>query len=134
MSDKPGLLLFTPNMAGMCAGILHRFDVLKLWEAADPAAAIRERGSNIVAILTTGHDRIDAALQEQLPALKVIVAVGAGLWYTGLGWAGSLGHGKLSAKTLLRMEHYSGACLLILALIHGGSILWELHQKGLLKS
>ena len=62
------------------------------------------------------------------------VAVGAGLWYTGLGWVGSLGHGKLSAKTLLRMEHYSGACLLILALIHGGSILWELHQKGLLKS
>ena len=43
----------------------------------------------------------------------------------------SLGHGKLSEKTLLRMEHYSGACLLILALIHGGNIIWQMHNKAL---
>jgi threonine/homoserine/homoserine lactone efflux protein len=62
------------------------------------------------------------------------VAAGAGLWYVGLGWVGSLGHGKLSEKTLLRMEHYSGACLLILALVHGGTIIWEMHQKGWFRS
>jgi len=57
------------------------------------------------------------------------VAVGAGAWYAGLGWVVSLGHGKLSEKTLLRMEHCSGAVLLILALIHGGTIIWEMHNK-----
>jgi hypothetical protein len=58
------------------------------------------------------------------------VAVGAGLWYAALSWVGSLGYGKLSEKTLLRMEHFSGACLLILALIHGGTIIWQMHNKG----
>jgi hypothetical protein len=46
----------------------------------------------------------------------------------------SLGHGKLSEKTLLRMEHYSGAFLVLLALIQGGIIIWQLHNKGWLIS
>lgn len=57
------------------------------------------------------------------------VAVGTGGWFTGLSWVVSLGHGKLSEKTLLRMEHFSGAGLLILALIHGGTIIWQMHNK-----
>src|SRR5512136_899283 len=57
------------------------------------------------------------------------VAVGTGGWFTGLSWVVSLGHGKLSEKTLLRMEHYSGAGLLILALIHGGTIMWQMHNR-----
>src|SRR5512141_2354853 len=54
------------------------------------------------------------------------VAVGTGLWFIGLSWAISLGHGKFSEKTLLRMEHFSGVGLLVLALIHGGTIVWQL--------
>ena len=50
-------------------------------------------------------------------------------WFTGLSWVVSLGHGKLSEKTLLRMEHGSGAGLLVLALIHGGTIIWQMHGK-----
>ena len=57
------------------------------------------------------------------------VAVATGGWFTGLSWVVSLGHGKLSEKTLLRMEHFSGACLLILALINGGTIIWQMHNK-----
>jgi threonine/homoserine/homoserine lactone efflux protein len=57
------------------------------------------------------------------------VAVGTGGWFTGLSWLVSLGHGKLSEKTLLRMEHGSGVGLLLLALIHGGSIIWQMHNK-----
>jgi len=56
------------------------------------------------------------------------VAVGAGVWYLGLSWIVSLGHGKWSERTLLRMEHISGACLVILALIHGGTIIWQMHN------
>ena len=58
------------------------------------------------------------------------VALGTGLWFTGLSWVVSLGHGKFSEKTLLRMEHLSGVGLLILALIHGGNIVWQMaHRK-----
>ena len=58
------------------------------------------------------------------------VALGTGLWFTGLSWGVSLGRGKFSDTTLLRMEHLSGMCLLFLALIHGGTIVWEMHNKN----
>ncbi|HWI57627.1 MAG TPA: LysE family transporter [Bacillota bacterium] len=54
------------------------------------------------------------------------VAVGTTLWFLGLSWAISLGHGKFSAKALLRMEHFSGIGLLALALIHGTTIIWQM--------
>ncbi len=57
------------------------------------------------------------------------VGVGTGAWFAGLSWVVSLGHGKLSEKAMLRMEHYSGACLLILALIQGVIIVWHMHNK-----
>jgi hypothetical protein len=58
------------------------------------------------------------------------VALGTGLWFVGLSWVVSLGHGKFSEKTLLRMEHLSGVGLLILGLIHGGTIVWQMvHRK-----
>ena len=62
------------------------------------------------------------------------VALGTGLWFIGLSWVVSLGHGKISQKTLLRMEHGSGIGLLVLALAHGGHLIWQLQlgqHKGL---
>jgi len=56
------------------------------------------------------------------------VAVATGAWFVGLSWAVSLGHGKLSEKTLLRMEHWSGVGLLALALAHGSRIIWQMHR------
>jgi threonine/homoserine/homoserine lactone efflux protein len=56
------------------------------------------------------------------------VAVSTGGWFAGLSWAVSLGRGKLSERTLLRMEHGSGVVLLILGLIHGGTIIWQMHN------
>ncbi len=58
------------------------------------------------------------------------VAAGTGLWFLGLSYAVSLGHKKLSEKTLVRMEHMCGIALLVLALIHGGTIIWQMaHHK-----
>ena len=54
------------------------------------------------------------------------VALGTSLWFVGLSWVVSLGHGKLSERTLLRMERGSGVGLLILALIHGCTIVWQM--------
>jgi threonine/homoserine/homoserine lactone efflux protein len=58
------------------------------------------------------------------------VAVGTGLWFFGLSWAVSLGHQKWSEKTLLRMEHFSGIGLLVLGILHGSHIIWQMaHHK-----
>src|ERR1043166_1980830 len=58
------------------------------------------------------------------------VAVGTGLWFFGLSWATSLGHQKWSEKTLLRMEHFSGIGLLVIAFYHGIHIVWQMaHHK-----
>jgi threonine/homoserine/homoserine lactone efflux protein len=59
------------------------------------------------------------------------VALGTGLWFASLSWAVSLGHGRWSERTLLKMEHFSGVCLLVLALIHGGTIIWQMHKANL---
>jgi L-lysine exporter family protein LysE/ArgO len=54
------------------------------------------------------------------------VGLGTGFWFLGLSWVVSLGHGKLSERTLLRMERGSGVGLLALALIHGAIIIREM--------
>jgi L-lysine exporter family protein LysE/ArgO len=57
------------------------------------------------------------------------VTVGVGLWFTGLSWGISLGHKKFTARTLLRMERLSGVGLLVLALIQGVHIAWQLAKN-----
>jgi len=53
------------------------------------------------------------------------VAVGTGVWFIGLSYAVSLGHRKFSKDTLLKVEHFSGIILLLVALAHGLHLLWE---------
>ena len=57
------------------------------------------------------------------------VAAGTGIWFAGLSYFAALGHGKLSEKTLLRMEHISGFLLLGLASAQGLNILWRLSRS-----
>lgn len=54
------------------------------------------------------------------------VAASTTLWFTGLSWAVSRGHGRFNERTLLRMEHVSGVLLLGMGLIHGARIAWQL--------
>ena len=59
------------------------------------------------------------------------VMLGTGLWFVGLSWVVSLGHGKISEKNLLRMEHFSGIGLLVLAMVHGATIILQLRKAQL---
>jgi threonine/homoserine/homoserine lactone efflux protein len=59
------------------------------------------------------------------------VALGTGLWFIVLSWFSALGQGKFSERTLIKMEHISGVLLLLLALIHGGTIVWQMHKANL---
>ena len=54
------------------------------------------------------------------------VTLGIGLWFLVLSYSASRGHGKFSERTLLRIEHWSGLALVLLALAQGGHILWQL--------
>lgn len=54
------------------------------------------------------------------------VTAGVGLWFFGLSWIISRGHGKFSERTLLRMERGSGIMLLLLALGHAVVIIRQL--------
>jgi threonine/homoserine/homoserine lactone efflux protein len=47
------------------------------------------------------------------------VAGGTTVWFSGLSYAVSRGHGKFTQDKLVRMEHFSGLCMLALALIYG---------------
>jgi threonine/homoserine/homoserine lactone efflux protein len=54
------------------------------------------------------------------------VALGTGAWFMFLSWVVSLGRGKFSPATLLRIEHFSGIGLILLAFIHGSVVAWKM--------
>ena len=83
----------------------------------------------ILAANFISREWVEPTLRSKL-ACVTGVALGTGIWFLGLSYAVSLGHRKLSEKTLVRMEHISGIALILLALIHGGSIIWQMaHHK-----
>ena len=76
------------------------------------------------------HNWVDETLDDRV-ACVVGVAAGAALWFFFLSWAVSKGHGKMSPRMLLRMEHISGAIMLCAALWIGGKIVSEIHEQRL---
>lgn len=54
------------------------------------------------------------------------VAVGTNLWFCTLSFGVSRGHGRFSERTLLRMQYFSGLCLIAVGLFDGGHIVWQL--------
>jgi threonine/homoserine/homoserine lactone efflux protein len=63
-------------------------------------------------------------------ACVVGVTLGAALWFALLSYLVSRSHWKFSTRTLLRMEHISGACLLLVAVVLGVRIIMLLARKG----
>lgn len=83
----------------------------------------------ILATSFINHEWVEPNKRGKLACITG-VAIGTGLWFFALSWAASLGHKRFSQRTLLRMEHFSGIGLLILASVHGLRMLWELtHPK-----
>jgi threonine/homoserine/homoserine lactone efflux protein len=56
------------------------------------------------------------------------VAGGTGIWFCGLSYAVSRGTGKFTERTLLRMQHVSGICMLALAVIQGVWMVWQMSK------
>ena len=60
------------------------------------------------------------------------VALGANLWFCALSYGVAHKRRQFSEQTLLRMERFSGICLLGIGLYDGGHIAWQLarHRHG----
>ncbi len=63
-------------------------------------------------------------------ACVIGVTLGTLTWFFGLSFGISRTHGRISDKALLRMQHFSGICLIVLAIFDGVRMVWHLsHVK-----
>ena len=75
------------------------------------------------------HDWVDDTHKAKV-ACVIGVFTGTVLWFVGLSFGVSRGHGKFSEKTLLRFQHLSGICLIIAGLFDGANIAWHLAKQN----
>jgi arginine exporter protein ArgO len=83
-------------------------------------------------ILSAGFISHDWVQPTESGKIACILGVAGGtlLWFLGLSWLAARGHGRFTEKTLLKMEHISGVCMLLLAMGYGANIIWQLaHHK-----
>ena len=78
-----------------------------------------------LALYLLSHDWVDDTLAGKSACIAG-VALGANLWFLIVSRLSSQGHGRLNERTLLRMEHFSGICLIVLGLINGVLIALQL--------
>jgi threonine/homoserine/homoserine lactone efflux protein len=84
----------------------------------------------VLAASFISHEWVEPNIEGKL-ACVMGVAFGTSLWFFGLSYFVSRGHGRISEKTLLRMEHLSGVMLLIFGLGQGVRIVMQLYQHKL---
>jgi lactate dehydrogenase-like 2-hydroxyacid dehydrogenase len=76
---KPEILFTGRGHAGTQATLEGEFTVHKLFEAADKAAFLRERGKNVRGIASFGPWPVDGKLMDALPKLEIIANFGVGV-------------------------------------------------------
>ncbi len=80
-------------------------------------------------IILTGTMVAHEWVADQFAAKAACVAgvlLGTNLWFLILSFSVSRGHGKFSARTLLRLQHISGICLILAGVFDGITVAWEL--------
>jgi threonine/homoserine/homoserine lactone efflux protein len=73
-------------------------------------------------------------VQDYWPAKVACVCgvfLGTNSWFLGLSFAVSRGYGRCTDKTMLRMQQFSGLCLVFFALFGGAHIVWQLARHRL---
>lgn len=115
-ADRIGARLggkLNPHSAFMTgfARVLGNFGVLLFWIVL---------ASNFLS-----HDWVEDTLPTKAACIGG-VALGTNSWFCCLSYGASRGHGRFSEPALLRMERFSGVCLLMLGLAQGIHIAWQL--------
>ena len=75
---RPTVLVPGPMNDVVMTGCAEHFELIRLWEADDPDAAITARGKDVMAVATAGYLRIDADLMDRLPNLQIVANFGVG--------------------------------------------------------
>jgi lactate dehydrogenase-like 2-hydroxyacid dehydrogenase len=73
---KPEILLTVPIYAPVLAQLEREYTVHRLWQAADAEAFLRERGSGVRAVVTTGFAGFRGGHIDALPGLELIACFG----------------------------------------------------------
>jgi threonine/homoserine/homoserine lactone efflux protein len=81
----------------------------------------------VLAANLMSHDLVADALSARA-ACVAGVFTGTTVWFLILSYGVSRGHGKFGEKTLLRLQHISGLCLITTAVVEGMQIAWKLAQ------
>ncbi len=81
----------------------------------------------VLAATLLAHDWVDDTLAAKAGCVAGVFT-GTVLWFLILSFVVSRGHGRFSEKTLLRLQHVSGLCLITAAIIEGVQIAWHLAQ------
>ena len=75
---RPTVLMPSPMHDVVVDGCEERFELIRLWEAADRDALLAERGADVRGLALGGHARVDAALLDKLPNLQIVANFGVG--------------------------------------------------------
>jgi hydroxypyruvate reductase len=73
------IIITTQGHKPTAARLAREFNAIKLWEAPDRAAALREAAPRVRGLAHTGHASVDAALMDALPKLEIIANFGVGV-------------------------------------------------------
>ena len=97
MSDIPVILQTMAMPPRITERLGDRYDVLRLWEAENVNELIETRGSQVRAVLTMGHGKVDAAMIDSLTNLEMISVMGVG--YDGVDVRHALSKGAPTTNT-----------------------------------
>jgi threonine/homoserine/homoserine lactone efflux protein len=84
----------------------------------------------VLAANVMAHDWFEDTLADKFACVGG-VALGTNAWFFALSYGVSRGHGQFSEKTLLRLQHISGLCLIAVGLFDGAHIVWQLARHRL---
>jgi threonine/homoserine/homoserine lactone efflux protein len=79
----------------------------------------------VLAANLMSHDWVDDTFPAKVACVGG-VALGTNTWFCALSFGVSRGQGRFSEQTLLRLKHFSGICLLVVGLVHGTHIAFQL--------
>ena len=79
----------------------------------------------VLSAMLMAHDWVDDTLAAKV-ACVIGVCAGTTTWFLILSFGVSRGHGKFGEKSMLRLQHLSGLCLIATAVFEGAKIAWDL--------
>ena len=90
MSSVP-ILMPAQMPAVVVDGLERQFRLLKVWEAPDRDAFVRDVASEVRGVALGGHTKVDAAFMERFPKLEIVSSFGVGYDYIDAAEAGRRG-------------------------------------------